>query len=129
MDIPINITISKIDTKTRVTKGRTDNIKAFGELWFYSQNKENIPICKVKGFTITLKKFPNSEKEFLSVVFPAYGSAKSNTGFQTSFIFENERLLKTVRYAFLKDYANQTGESLPDEIQHSEDISPDDIPF
>jgi len=62
-------------------------------------------------------------------VFPAYGSAKSNTGFQTSFIFENERLLKTVRYAFLKDYANQTGESLPDEIQHSEDISPDDIPF
>ncbi len=106
MDMELNITIVKIETKVRLAQDRRDNIKAFGELWFY-ETDPNLPLIKVKGFTIKLLQL-QSGKEVLSVAFPAFGSPRSKTGFQTSFIIENRSLLDDVRKLFLDEFSQLT---------------------
>lgn len=102
MEMALGITIEKLEVRVKLAQGRTDNIKAFGELWFYGQG-ESEPTFKVRGFTIRLKEFPSSG-EVLTVVFPAFGSEKSKTGFQTSFIIHNKGLWGDVTNLFLDEF-------------------------
>lgn len=122
MEMELNITITKLGTKVRLAQGRNDNIKAFGELWLY-ETDPNLPLIKVKGFVIKLLQLSNGGK-VLSVAFPAFGSPRSKTGFQTSFIIENKSLLEDVRKMFLDEFNELSGGLSPDEF---EDIDVDEI--
>lgn len=107
MEMALGITIEKLLVKVRPTQGRTDNIKAFGELWLYAE-ADTEPTFKVKGFTIRLKEF-ESAKKVLSVVFPAFRSPASKTGYQTSFITENISLYGDINKLFLQEFEELSG--------------------
>ena len=102
MEMELGITIEKLVIKVRLTKDRSDNIKAFGELWFYAE-ADTEPTFKVTGFTIKLKEF-ETDKKVLSVVFPAFYSLASKTGYQTSFITENKGLYGDINKLFLQEF-------------------------
>ena len=121
MEMALGITIEKLVIKVRPTKDRPDNIKAFGELWFYAE-ADTEPTFKVKGFTIRLKEF-EADKKVLSVVFPAFRSPASKTGYQTSFITENAGLLEDIRKLFLQEF-KQLSE---DRYESESEIDVDDI--
>lgn len=117
MEMYIGIKIEKIDCRIKLASGRTDNILAFGEVWFYEQDVAE-PIIKVRGFMIKKKEF--GEKKVIAVDFPAYGSPKSHSGYQTSFILENHSLLEDVRRIFLEDYgrlSKSESSVLADEVE------------
>lgn len=120
MEIYLGITIKKMSAQIKLAHDRNDNILAFGELWFFEESKCE-PAFKVKGFTVKLKKFKG--KEILAVDFPAFPSKKSLSGFQTSFIFEDLKLVEDVRKMFLEEF-NQISGSLSatetEELQRSE---------
>ena len=102
MEMELGITIAKLVIQVRLAQDRPDNIKAFGELWFYTEG-DSEPVFKVKGFTIRLKEF-ESGKKVLSVVFPAFPSPASKTGYQHSFITENQALYEDIIKLFLQGF-------------------------
>lgn len=106
MEIYLGITIKKMAAQIRLAHDRNDNILAFGELWFFEEGKSE-PIFKAKGFTIKLKEFEG--KQILAVDFPAFRSKKSKGGFQTSFVFENAKLVEDVRKMFLEEFNQISG--------------------
>jgi hypothetical protein len=128
MEMSLGTNIEKVVSTIRLSAERNDNIVAFGELHFYPPGQES-PLLKVKGFTIRLVRFPKSQKPILSVSFPAFPSAKSKSGFQTSFIVEDELILKSFRELLLKEYYQASGGLLPKEIAVLKNINPEEIPI
>jgi len=118
MEMFLAVKIEKLVTKLRLAPERTDNIKAFGELWIYPVEQSE-PLFKVKGFTIRLKEFTSSGK-VLTVDFPAYGSSKSKTGFQTSFVTESKALLQDIRNLFLQEFEQASEGLSAEEVVRSE---------
>ena len=130
MEMDLGVVIEKLVSKVRLAVGRTDNIKAFGELWLF-EPAETEPIFKVKGFVIKLIVL-KSGKEVLTVDFPAYVSKKSKTGFRKSFITENKSLLDDIRQMFSQEYAKESGDSANHEFAKRSDgekINLDELPF
>lgn len=129
MNMELNITITKVEARVRLAQDRHDNIKAFGELWFY-ETDPNLPLIKVKGFTVKLLELSSGGK-VLSVIFPAFRSPRSKTGFQTSFIIENRPLLDNVRKLFLDEFSELTGGLSPDDLHkfdnQDEDVDIDEV--
>jgi hypothetical protein len=121
MEMPLFIEIEKLVIQMRITVGRSDNIKAFGEIWFYAKDETN-PLMKIKGVTLRIKDFGGNS--FTSVDFPAY---KSGVRFLKSFVIENRSLYQDVIELFLKEYAEQSGEPVTE--TRSENIDPEEIPF
>lgn len=101
MEMELPVLLAKLQTRVTLPRGRNDNILAFGELYFYESGGTD-PLIKIKGFTIKRKIF--GEKEVVCVDFPAFGSPRSRSGFQTSFIVENRALLEDIRSMFLDEY-------------------------
>jgi|SRR3989338_483782 len=114
MEMPLNITIEKLVAKVRLAPNRSDNIHAFGELLFYEENSDE-PIFKIRGFTIRLKEFESGQK-VLTVVFPAFRSSGSKSGYQTSFISENKSLWSDINDLFLKEFSEVNGGLQAEEI-------------
>ena len=98
MQIPIGISITKIELILKLAENREDNIKAFGEIRLYEHDSAT-PIFKIKGYTLRLKDF--SGKQIISVSAPAF---RSGSRFQTSFIFENKNLWSDLSKEFINEY-------------------------
>ncbi len=120
MEMPLGITIEKLVTKVRLAPNRPDNIRAFGELLFYAEGYEE-PFLKIRGFTIRSKEFQSGHK-VITVVFPAFPSSGSKSGFKTSFIAENKSLWGDINDLFLKEFGEVSG-GLKDEEINLDEIS------
>lgn len=116
----LGITLEKIVVTVRLAHDRTDNILAFGELWFFEDDRKE-PFIKVKGFTIKSKEFKG--KKTLTADFPAFPSKLSKTGYKTSFVFEDLSLVEDVRKMFLSEFSQASGglsSTEAEELQDSE---------
>ena len=126
MEMPLGVTIEKLETKVRLASDRPDDLVAFGELWIYEEGS-NEPFCKVKGFTIRIKTFGRADKPKLTVVFPAYPTGK---GFLTSFYLPNKSLWEDVTNLFLEEYTQVSGGLSAEEAEGLDErleIVPDEL--
>lgn len=123
MEMYIDINLDRIVAKINLPQGRNDNILAFGALWIYQKDNPE-PIFKIKGFTIRQQIAKETNTSFMKIVFPAY---RAGPNFITSFIIQNEELLKKTRELLQEEYHQQTGDN-PYRNPEPE-VDPDDIPF
>lgn len=126
MEMQLEMVMEKMIAKVKIVEGRSDNIRAFGELWIYFQG-ENEPLFKVKGFTIRQKEFDG--RTVFNVVFPAF---KAGMKFQTSFVAESKSLWKSLLVLFLQEFGKQTDCLGAEDIARlnspeSEEIDPDEV--
>jgi len=125
MKIPIPIRLSKIDIQVKAVRDNKPLKDIVGFFEFIIFDEDDKPFIKVRGGTIKVKQFKESDGPVFTINAPAY---KSSFKYRTSFIFESKSLWKDVEKAVLEEFIEQTGGLTPQDFI-IEDINLDDIPI
>lgn len=125
MEIPIPIQLSKIDvqvTAVRDNKPLKDIVGFFELIFFDGDNK---PLIKVRGCTVKVKQFKETDGPVFTINAPAY---RSSLKYRTSFFLENLSLWHDIEKIVLEELSQQTGGLTPKDYV-IEDVNSRDIPF